>query len=441
MNRRQNNPIFEFFENIGNETNKFLNNANNTVKDMAGGIVDGIIESCDNFYKSISIKEREKKNLNESLKNMEVNDYESLKDCLKQLGEKEKFLSLESTSTLFEKIGDYVGHIDENVKQNTINIYECREILKDYGIRLDKNDIRITNCEFRLDKAEKQLQIHDVIIKNYGKRIHKLEIGFGIHEKRLNEQDRIISFQSSQLQKHREIINYHSNLINNLNIRMYKSEHYLYKLSGELNLHRKILAGHEKMIKTNQQNIKELFQITKYQQNLIRNNDEKIHDHQIAIIDCIYNLNYLKDRIENDEKVIDDLGKTISKVINYATNTQNIVDGLCYATQLHDNLIIQNHNDIIELKKEIGHQWDYILSQNEILKEVINEINRQDAILRLHDEKIKNLEDFCQKVEKDIKKINEIIPQLYREIVEVKNELRTFNINYEAERKAKIIDD
>ena len=40
---------------------------------------------------------------------------------------------------------------------NTINIYECREILKDYGIRLDKNDIRITNCEFRLDKAEKQL--------------------------------------------------------------------------------------------------------------------------------------------------------------------------------------------------------------------------------------------------------------------------------------------
>ena len=71
MNRRQNNPIFEFFENIGNETNKFLNNANNTVKDMAGGIVDGIIESCDNFYKSISIKEREKKNLKKFLKNME----------------------------------------------------------------------------------------------------------------------------------------------------------------------------------------------------------------------------------------------------------------------------------------------------------------------------------------------------------------------------------
>ena len=81
-----------------------------------------------------------------------------------------------------------------------------------------------------------------------------MEIGFGIHEKKLNEQDRIISFQSSQLQKHREIINYHSNLINNLNIRMYKSEHYLYKLSGELNLHRKTLADHEKMIKTNQQN-------------------------------------------------------------------------------------------------------------------------------------------------------------------------------------------
>ena len=83
------------------------------------------------------------------------------------------------------------------------------------------------------------------------------------------------------------------------------------------------------------------------------------------------------------------MGETISKVINYVANTQSIVDGLCYTSQLHDNLIFQNHNDIIELKKEIENQRDYLLSRNEILKDLIKEINHQRAILRLHDESIK----------------------------------------------------
>ena len=411
------------------------------IKYFLGGIFDGIGEGIENFHKSISPNEREKKNLNEELKNMKVEDYQSLQEVIQKEGENEKLISLCSIHTGNEKIVDYLGCLYNNVQENTIKIDECREILKDYGIRLDNNDIRITNCEFRLDKVEKGLQIHDILIANQGRKIRKLEVGFSIHEKRLNQQDRIIAYHSNIIQQQNKILNYHSNLIKNLSTRMLKSEQDIYNLSQELNIHRKILGNQEEMIKMNQQNIQELFKITNYHQMQLSINDENIRLHQKAIIDCRYNLNYLKNRIENDEKIIINLGETISKVINYATNTQNIVDGLSYATQLHDNLIIQNHNDIIELKKEINNQWDYIISQNEILKEVIEEVKNQGIILRLHGEKIKNLENYCEKFEKDIKKINEIIPQLKGEISEVKNDFEEFKKKYKLERNAKKIDD
>ena len=161
-----------------------------------------------------------------------------------------------------------------------------------------------------------------------------------------------------------------------------------------------------------------------------------------------YNYNDLKKRIEYDEKIITDLGIEVSKVINFSVETRNIVDGLSYQTQIHKDLIIQNHNDIVNVYKELGNQADYIIAQGNYLKEIANEVYYQRNILHQHEEKIRELQKFVKNIAKDIKNIygilnnfDERLSKVEKEIDNIKMSMKLSDIKNKIENRVeKLVD-
>ena len=419
---------------------EFKDIAHNTI----GRCLDSYVDSLDVMYKSISLTERERQQKAIAIKNKVdegIQDIEALKEIININGENEKIKSIESSYHLQRGVVKYFGHLENNINQNRNDIERHYDLTKNFGIRLGIQEGRIIKVENRLSGVENSLIIHDRIIHEYERRINRMETIFNIHENRLNEHDRILTYHDSLIQNHTEILNFHTNILNQLDKRMYNIENNIVLLKEGINLNSKIISSHEERIRMQHKDIQELFKITNYQQTELKIQNEKIFEHQKAIVNLIYDYNNLKNKVENDEKVLYNLGETISKVINYAANTQSIVDGLCYTSQLHDNLIFQNHNDIIELKKEIENQRDYLLSRNEILKDLIKEINHQGAILRLHDESIKNLENFMKNADREIKNIYKEIPNLKKMIEKIKNEKEQIVLKNEIDEKNDLIDE
>ena len=410
------------------------------VKDVVHNTIGRAIDFCrngvDNFIKHVSPEEREKARFVEGLKNdaMGVKNIHGLRDVLKKLGENEA--AYKGNEALYQynvAQYNYLNKLNDQVNQNTENIKRHEKILGRHEERLNQHDKILANHENRLNQHEKVLKVHTAILNNHEKRLnqhervlavhsailsrHEMRLNrheriLNIHENRLNEHDRILSVHSSILRNHEEKLNLHASAINELykishmhgekinelDNRMYNAENNISILGREVDIHAKILSNHEQILQKHNESIEELYDITNRQHYQLKVHNDIINDHQIAIVKLIYGYNDLKEKIENDEVVINELGNKISKVINFAIDTRDIVDGLANQTQIHKELIIQNENDIIQIKKELNKQWDFIISQNDILNDIIDKVNHQNNILNLHEKKIAELEEFVKAI-------------------------------------------
>jgi chromosome segregation ATPase len=467
------------------------------VKDVAqntiGKGIDNIRHGVDDFIKHVSPEERAKKRFVEDLKNDvdKVNDIHGLRDVINKVGENE--LAIKGNEALYQCHRaelKYLDVLDERVTQNTRDIQRHEYILGQHEERLNKHDEILANHEDRLNHHDHVLAVHSAILQNHEQRLNRYgvilnkherrlnehdrilavhsailsrhenrlnrhEAILNIHENRLNEHDRILSVHSSILRdhdaklnmhatainelynitnKHSEILNAHGVKINELDERMFNAENNIVILGKEIDVHAKILSNHDEILKNHDENIQDLYQITNNQQIQLKIHNDIINDHQISIVKLIYGYNDLKERIENDEKIINDLGDTISKVINYSVDTRDIVDGLSYQTQIHKDLIVQNQNDINNIYKELDKQWDFIITQNNILKEIINEVNYQRNILQLHDKQIQELQKFVKNIAVDIKNIYGILHNFDQRLNKVEKDIENMRLAYELDK-------
>ena len=429
------------------------------VKDVAqntvGKAIDNIRNGVDDFIKHVSPEERAKQRFVEELKNdaQNVRDIHGLRDVINKMGEND--LAMRGNEAMYQLHYaelNYLAELDHQVNQNTEDIKRHEAILANHENRLNEHDKILANHEKRLDHHEKVLQVHSAILSNHEKRLNRHETILNIHENRLNEHDRILAFHGSILRDHEEKLNMHASAINNLyhittqhgkildlhenkinelDERMYNAENNINILGREVDIHSKILANHDEILKNHNESINELYGITRDQQIQLKIHNDILNEHQIEIVKLIYNYNDLKKRIENDEKIINDLGVEVSKVINFSVDTRNIVDGLSYQTQIHKDLIIQNHNDIVNLYKELENQADYIIAQGNYLKEIANEIYYQKNVLQQHEEKIRELQKLVKNMAKDIKNIFEILSNFDKRLSNVEKEINNIKVTIE----------
>ena len=450
------------------------------VKDVAqntvGKAIDNIRNGVDDFVKHVSPEEKAKQRFAEELKNdaRNVRDIHGLRDVINKMGENE--LAMKGNEAMYQLHYaelNYLNELDHQVNQNTEDIkrheailvnHENRlndhekvlqvhsAILSNHEKRLNRHEVILNNHEKRLNQHERVLQVHSAILSNHEKRLNRHETILNIHENRLNEHDRILAFHGSILRDHEEKLNSHAAAINNLyNItnqhgqilnlhaeklneldeRMYNAENNINILGREVDVHSKILANHDEILKNHNESINELYGITRDQQIQLKIHNDILNEHQMEIVKLIYNYNDLKKRIEDDEKIINDLGIEVSKVTNFAVDTRNIVDGLSYQTQIHKDLIIQNHNDIVNVYKELENQADYIIAQGNYLKEIANEVYYQKNILHQHEEKIRELQKFVKNMANDIKNIFEILSNFDKRLSNVEKEINNIKVTME----------
>ena len=138
-----------------------------------------------------------------------------------------------------------------------------------------------------------------------------------------------------------------------------------------------LLYEHGEIINMQGRAINDLFDITNQEQIQFNIHTRLLNEHQNAVVDLFYNYNNIKERLDQDEKIITSIGNEVNKVINFSIDTRNIVQGLAYQTQIHKDLIIQNYNDLIDIKEELCNQGKFILEQNEIWKSLSEENKEQ----------------------------------------------------------------
>ena len=467
------------------------------IKDVAqntiGKCIDYTRNVIDDFMNHVSPIERAKiRCINELKKDADkVHSIHGLRDVINKMGENEA--AMKGNEALYQchrAQVNYLTVLDERVNQNTRDIQRHEFILGQHEERLNRHDVILSNHENRLNHHDRVLAVHSSILKNheqrlnkYGvilnkhehrlnehdrilavhsailsrheKRLNRHEVILNIHENRLNEHDRILNVHSSILRDHDEKLNMHASAINDLynitnkqseiiNIhglklneldkRMYNAENNIVILGKEIDVHSKILSNHDEILKTHDENIEDLYKITNSQQIQLKIHNNIINDHQIAIVKLIYGYNDMKERIENDEKIINDLGDKISKVINFSVDTRDIVDGLSYQTQIHKDLIVQNHNDIVNIYKQLDKQWDFIITQNDILKDIINEANYQRNVLQLHENQIKELQQFVKNIVDDIRNIYGILHNFDKRLNNIEKKIENVRLSYELDK-------
>ena len=458
--------------------------AQNTI----GKGIDSIRNGVDDFIKHVSPEERAKQRAIEEIRNdaNNVRDINGLRNVINKIGENE--ILIKGNEAMYEAHRaqlEYLTVLDNQVNQNTIDIQRHELILQKHEDRLNKHDeilanhenrlnrhekilsvhaailsnhekrlnrheMILNNHENRLNRHEKILSVHAAILSNHEKRLNRHEYILNIHENRLNEHDRILSFHSSILRDHEEKLNIHASAINDLykiakehnqilnlhgkklyelDERMSNAENNISILGKEVDVHAKILANHDEILKIHGESICELYDITNKQQIQLNIHNDIINDHQKEIVKLIYNYNDLKKRIENDEKIINDLGAEVAKVVNFSVETRNIVDGLSYQTQIHKDLIVQNHNDVVNIYKELENQADYIIAHGTFLKEIANEVYYQREILQQHEKKILELQKFVQNLAKDVKNIFGILNNFDERLSKVEKEIENIRIS------------
>ena len=449
------------------------------IKDVARTTIGKALVTVGNdlekFYYRILPKEKARVKCIEEIRN-EANNVQNIGDLgnlIKKVGENELALkgneaSYQLTCAQF----NYMKQLDKRVEINTENIKINKEridnqekqliyhddilalhadILDEHENRLNIHDQIIqahseilADHEDRLNQHERKISLHTAILMKHESRLNEHEKRLNAHEKRLNEHENILRIHGNILRQHEEQLNLHAKAINNLyeianqhsilinlhgkklnelDDRMYEVENNIIVLNKQVNIHSEILTQHNEMLNSHSECIKELYDITNDQQIELRMHNTMINEHQNAIVELYYNFNNLKERVDQDEKVINALGNDISKIINFSVDTSNIINGLVNQNQINKDLIVQNHNDCIEIKKELKNRVNIILQQQELLKDISEQMGSQWKVLEIQDKNIQKLKQFVQN-------LNNEIGDIYNEIDELKNKLSYLENNY-----------
>ena len=405
------------------------------IKDVAtntvGRAIDFIRNGVDGIVKHISPEEKAKmKAIEESREQIRnVRNINDLGDLIQSFGTNECLIKGNEVMFEFQNANvNCMKDMDYRINQNRLDIDRHEIMLNIHEKRLDAHDIILAEHSKRLDQHDRLLRIHGAILSKHERRLNRCETILNIHENRLNEHDRILSFHGTILREHEERLNTHALKINELDERMFYAEKNIHILGKQVDYHSKILANHDEILKNHGECIGELYDTTQNQQIQLKIHNDTIYDHQKEIVNLIYKYHDLKDRIEYDEKVINQLGEEVAKVTNFSVETRSIVDGLSYQTQLHQDLIVQNHNDVVNLYNELQEQADFIIAQGNILKEIVNELNFQKEILHQHELKISELQKFVKNIMKDIKNIYEILGNFDERLSKVEKEIECMKI-------------
>ena len=455
---------------------------NSQVKDVSqkliGQHLDNMVNTAEDFMKHVSPQYREdKKIVNElSGRAQNVKNIGDLNDIIKFAGENQaKYLTGEVSYQLHVATGNFVNELDQQNQKNTEDIKSNREridrhedILKNHDFQLKQHSIQIANHEHRLNQHDKiiachskllashenrlnrheqMLKVHSRLLSVHEQRLNRHEAILNNHEKRLNQHESILNMHSSMLNNHEErlnqharaindlysianehnkILKFHGEKINELDERMFYAEKNIVQLHKQVNIHSNILSQHGEIIDAHGKCIQELYDVSNQQQIQLNKHEQLINEHQRAIIDLTYGFHDLKERVDHDEKVINNMGKELSKVIQHSIETRDIVEGLSQRTQIHQDLIIQNFESIKEAKDEIRNQTKMILYQQEIMNEMSKQIDEQWEVIQQHDKDIKELREFVNDLSKQIGNI-------YNEINELKNRINNLENKFNEE--------
>ena len=463
------------------------------VKDVAHNVIgkplDAMVNGVQDFYNHVSPQAREYQAFVYNLRDKanEVRDIEGLNDIIRLAGENEqKMKGGEASFQLHRATYNYLEQLDDRVRTNTRNIeinsqrldYH-EEWLYKHDNQLKEQQIQINNHENRLNQHDKKLSVHDLILSchqqtlnrhektlnihskllsAYGLRLNLQQAILNNHEKMINRHENILIFQGNMIKAHEirlnqhamainelysitnyqaKIINAHGKKINELDTRMNIAENNIMYLNKQVNIHSEILSQHGEILTNQGKCINELYQITNDQQIQLNMHDKIINEHQRAIVGLCYDYHNLNERINQDEKVLDNISQELSKVINYSIDTRTIIEGLSQQTQIHQDLIVQNYESIKEIKNEIRNHIKIILEQQEFMEEMAKQINLQWDVLDRHDKEIKELQEFVIDLSKEIGNIyNEIdlIKNGMNELKKIIDEEITKKMNYQNEK-------
>ena len=454
-------------------------------QNMIGKPLDAIGNAAESFYNHVSPQARASAAFVNDLRDRagNVKDISGLGDIIRFAGENEdkmkgslaSFQLHKATFNYLEQLDDRVSTNTRNIEINSQRIDFQHEWLKQHDIelkkqakqiaihdmRLDMHDkilavhTKILNChEKRLNYHEHLLNVHSKMLAAHENRLNRHEAILNTHEKRLNQHENILNFHGTILREHEarlnqhavainnlfsiakdfnQILNVHGQKINELDERMFYAEKNIVELNKQVNIHSEILSQHGEILQTQGQCIKELYDVANDQQIQLNQHQQLINVHQTAIVELCYDFHGLKDRVNKDEKVINQIGEELSKVINYSIDTRNVVEGLSQQTQIHRDLIVQNYESIKEVKEELSNQAKFILYQQEFMKDIAKQVDMQWIIIEQHDKEIKELTEFVNVLSKEIENI-------YNEIDDLKNKINNIEkkLTVEIEKQMKI---
>ena len=457
---------------------------NMEIKDVAHNTIGKALDATDNvignFIGHVSPQIRNligfNKDLCEQVRN--VNNIGDLNDVIRKVGDCEiaKNNICASYLTHFAEF-NYLTNLDSRIKTNTYNIAINKyrldvhenilnnhgkilnahsQILANHEKRLNMHDKILSehsrilaNHEKRLNQHERILSVHTAMLMNHDRRLNQHEKILNSHENRLNRHESILNIHSNILSKHEEALNFHEKEINNLSSvfnhqgkiinlqgkklneldgRMINVEKNINTLNKQVKIHSEILSQHSEILNNQGECIQELYNITNENQIRLNMHNQIINEHQNAIVQLFNNFHGLKNRVENDEKVIKDLGNNLSKVIKFSVDTDNIISGLIDQNQINKDLIGQNYNDIIEIKKELKNHADFILMHHQNLQDISKSLDLQWKIINIQDKEINEIKQFAQNLSNEIKNIHNQINELKNKLSDIEKNFDTVSI-------------
>ena len=408
------------------------------------------------------------KELNEQANN--VRNIENLNDIIRKVGDNELARNnIVANSQIHIAELNYLAGLDESIKNNTYNIAVNRyrldvheDIINDHSRVLNAHSQILANHENRLnlhDKIlsehsrilshERILSVHTAMLMNHDRRLNQHERILNSHENRLNRHESILNMHSNILSKHEEALNFHEEQINNLSSifnqqgqlinlqgkklieldgRMINVEKNINVLNKQVKMHSEILSQHGEILNNQGECIQELYNIANEKQIRLNKHSQIINEHQNAIVQLYSNFHGLKNRVENDEKAIKDLGNNISKVIKFSVDTDNIINGLIDQSQINQDLIVQNNNDIIEIKKELKNQANFILMHHQHLQDISKSLELQWKIINIQDKEINEIKQFSQNLSNEINNIHNQLDELKNKLSDIEKNFDTLQI-------------
>ena len=416
------------------------------------------------------------KELNEQANN--VRNIENLNDIIRKVGDNELARNnIVANSQIHIAELNYLAGLDESIKNNTYNIAVNRyrldvhediindhsrvlnahsQILANHENRLNLHDKILSehsrilsNHEKRLNQHERILSVHTAMLMNHDRRLNQHERILNSHENRLNRHESILNMHSNILSKHEEALNFHEEQINNLSSifnqqgqlinlqgkklieldgRMINVEKNINVLNKQVKMHSEILSQHGEILNNQGECIQELYNIANEKQIRLNKHSQIINEHQNAIVQLYSNFHGLKNRVENDEKAIKDLGNNISKVIKFSVDTDNIINGLIDQSQINQDLIVQNNNDIIEIKKELKNHANFILMHHQLLQDISKSLELQWKIINIQDKEINEIKQFSQNLSNEINNIHNQLDELKNKLSDIEKNFDTLQI-------------